>query len=320
MKNFLYFLILIFLSIAISAFWYKSHRYDIKSPMQDIEYKKIILEDANNWTYTLEALRPVMGPEELTEFLKSNDKNSQIYTPSETNIKNGNFKANLHMHTINSDGMATVEERMNDAQAYAEKNIKDGYMVIAITDHNTVLGAQDVIKVLEKNKGKYNKLKVILGIEIYTEYRRSEVTKEPIQIHVLTWCINPFDEYLNNEFYKPNLNDKWNRTIPDRDFDWVIDTMSVNGIVGIAHPARYIHQLKDKKYKYITEMLERYEKLNHNTLFAEGYYQSYPYTGTKEHLGNEYEKLVKYINDECERLKINRSGSTDAHGKSIFTK
>jgi len=291
--------------------------------MEDLEYKQAILHDSKNITYTIEALRPIMGPEELKNFIKSNDKNPDIYTPAQENVKRGIYRANLHSHTTNSDGVPTVEFRMNMAQTYANKNLKDGYMLIAITDHNTVLGAKSVIENLQRHKyedrSKYDKIRVVLGMEINTEFHNSKIIDTPVQIHVLTWCINPYDKFLEKEFYKKDLNDKWNRKLPDRDFDWIITTMSEYGIVGIAHPARYTTFMKEKKYPYITEMLTRYKNLTTNIPFAEGYYQSYKVTSTGPNLGDEYDKYINHINSESERLGINRTGSTDAHGNSIFT-
>ena len=291
------------------------YRYHINSPMPDIEYKKALLKGSHNITYTLEALRPVMGPEELKEFIKNNDNNPQIYTPSLENRKNGIFRANLHTHTTMSDGEPDVEYRLDSAQHYAQR--LDGYMLVAITDHNTVLGAKEVIRVLEKNKGKYDKIKVVPGMEIFSQYH-SKIVDEPVQIHILAWCINPYDKFLNKEFYKKDLKDKLNRKSPDHDFDWVISTISNYAIVGVAHPARYTTFMKEKKYPYITEMLTRYSKLSNNTLFTEGYYQSYPVTSTGPHLGKEYDKYINHINSEAKRLGIIRTGSLDSHGMSLF--
>jgi len=312
------FKILIIIMVVFLSIAWNLYRYKVESPMPDIEYKRTILKQSHNITYTLEALRPIMGPDELSEFIKKNDNNPQIYTPNINNLSEGVYRANLHMHTTMSDGTPTVEDRLNAAQDYAQRYIKDGYMLIAITDHNTVLGAKEVIKALEKNKRKYTKIKVIPGIEIYTEYHNSKVVSEPVQIHVLTWCINPYDKFLNKEFYKKNKKDKWNRKLPDRDFDWVIMTMSNYGITGPAHPARYTSYMKEKKYPYITEMLNRYSKLSKNILFTEGYYQSYKVTSTGAHLGKEYDKYINHINLEAKKLGIIRTGSTDAHGFSLY--
>ena len=318
MKKLRLYLFIFLLVLVCGLLIWQRYRFHISSPMQDIEYKKQILADSHNPFYTLEALRPLMGPRELEEFIKENDLRPEVYTPDLKNIKNGSFMANLHTHTTNSDGKPTVEMRLDSAQNYAETFVKDGYMTIAITDHNTVLGAKEVVRILQKNKGKYKNVKVVPGIEINSEYHNSKISKNPVQIHILTWCINPYNKFLNKEFYKKDTNDKWNRSKPDRDFDWVIKTMSDYGIVGIAHPARYTTSMKGKKYLYITEMFTRYSQLNPKTKFAEGYYQSYKFTSTGPNLKDEYNAYINYINNEAARLRIFRTGSTDAHGVSLF--
>lgn len=217
-----------------------------------------------------------------------------------------------------SDGEVSVENRMAEAQQYAKENIKNGYMVIAITDHNTVNGAKEIIKILEQNPNKYDHIKIIPGIEINSQYRNSNITAEPIDIHVLLWSINPYDKYLNDKFKKEDLNDKWNIKLPIPDFDGIIYTMSEYGIVGIAHPARYTEHLGNKKYPYITELFTRYKDLSGKVKFTEGYYQSYKQTSTGGLLGSEYDKYINHINSEAKRLGIIRTGSTDAHGESIF--
>ena len=50
-------------------------------------------------------------------------------------LKEKDFKKiNLHIHTTFSDGKADFEDVLNNAKA-------NGYEMIAITDHNTVEGA-----------------------------------------------------------------------------------------------------------------------------------------------------------------------------------
>ncbi len=309
-------LIALFL-LATAVFVWNYNRYKISEPMQDLEYKKTIIKASHNPFYKLENLRPLVGEEELLEFIKSNNENSQIYTPSSKNIKNGIFRANLHTHTLNSDGKVSVKFRMDYAQNYAEKNLKDGFMYIAITDHNTVLGAKDVIKVLQKNPNKYKNIKIITGIEIYTKYK-TEFSKKPVEIHVLTWCINPYDKFLNKEFYKKNLKDKANRGTHDREFTAVIKMMSKYGIPGIAHPLRYTVHLKDKKYKYIDTLFKEYSSLSQKPLFTEGHYQVYDKFRERKYLGREYDKYKIFINKTADKYNIIKTGSTDAHGYTIF--
>ena len=292
-------------------------RYIVNIPMRDIEYKKAIIKDSNNLLYRLENLRPVVGEEELTEFIKNNNDNPEIYTPSKENINNGVFRANLHMHTLNSDGKASVKERLDEAQQYAQNNIKNGYMYIAITDHNTINGAKEVVEVLQKNPHQYPNIKVILGMEVFSEFK-SKYYSKPVQIHVLNWCLNPYDKFLNKEFYKaPNAN-KWNRYGKDRDFDKLIPMMSKYAITGIAHPIRYTTRIGKNKHLYMEEMLDRYSKLSTKPLFAEGYYQAYPRFYSHEKLKNVIIPYSDYVNKKLGEKNIIRTGSTDSHSKTIF--
>lgn len=310
--------LILFLAIAISFITnLLANRYSITTPMEDLEYKKSIIQSSKNLNYKLENLRPLVGPNELEKFIKNNDNNPEIYTPSQKNKTNGTFRANLHAHTTNSDGLASTKFLMDQAEAYAKKNQK-GPMYLAITDHNTVLGAKEVIKILQKNPEKYKNIKIVVGMEIFTSYK-TKIINDPIEIHVLSWCINPYNKELNKEFYKKNLKDKWNRTRPDRDFDEVITYMSDFGLIGIAHPARYLKKLGNKKEAYLKELFERYKSLNKNKiLFTEGYYQTYkislkPTDGiTKD--------LLNYINNEAKHAGVYRTGSTDIHGYSLFSK
>lgn len=292
-------------------------RYAITEPMMDLEYKKAIIRDSHNIFFRLENLRPVVGEEELTEFIKSNNNNPQIYTPSRENMEQGIFRANLHMHTLQSDGKAPVEQRLDDAQRYAQNDIKDGYMYIAITDHNTVSGAKEVIEILQKNPGKYKNIKVIPGMEIFTQFK-SKYSKQPVEIHVLSWCINPYNKFLNKEFYKaPNAN-KWNRGKRDRNFNDVIKMMTKYSIPAVAHPVRYTTRIQGNKHLYMDEMMKQYAGLSSKLLVTEGYYQVYQRYYNPEMYDNIVIPFNNYINQKATEYGIMRTGSTDSHSFTIF--
>ena len=95
--------------------------------------------------------------------------------------------------------------------------------------------------------------------------------------------------------------------------------MSKRSIVGIAHPARYLDSIENEKENYISDLFKNYKSLNKgNVLFTEGYYQS-------NHLilkpyDNKAKTFLNYINNEAKKLEIVRTGSTDVHGYSIFSK
>ena len=70
----------------------------------------------------------------------------------------------LHTHTIHShENMCTnsVSDVLNDAQRIAERSGKD--CLVAITDHNSVLGVIEARSIL--SGGKYDKVKLISGAE-----------------------------------------------------------------------------------------------------------------------------------------------------------
>ena len=311
------FLIFIVLIACLSVFGLIKYRYGVNSPMRDIEYKKSIIRQSHNPFYRLENLRNLVGEEELTELIRANDNNPEFYTTSLENRKKGLYRATLHMHTTNSDGVSSVEHFLDMGQTYAEKWFKDdGYMYIAITDHNTVLGAKELIRVLQKSAKKYPRVKVIAGMEINSKLYSTTVSNEPVEIHVLLWCINPYDKYLNKEFYKKDLKDKWNNTQPERDFEWIISNLSDYGIPGIAHPATYTDYLGDKRNTHIVELFDKYISKAKKVPFTAGYYQTYP--SAYYELNNELHDYYKFIEKTAKEKGIIRTGSTDTHGLNIF--
>lgn len=90
--------------------------------------------------------------------------------------------ADLHSHTVNSDGTYTVEEIVKLAK---EKGLK----VLAITDHDTVDGLVDEKKIDELEK-KYD-IKIIRGIEMSCSLDGSDV-------HILGYFLNLKDEEFLN--------------------------------------------------------------------------------------------------------------------------
>ena len=322
MKHKLYLKIVIVLflifSLGYTAAYLNSKRYEINSPMMDFEYKKSIIKSSKNPFYTIEKLRPLMGEEELTKFIKDNNNNEQIYTPTKDNLLNGTFRANLHNHTTNSDGELTVEEFLDKAQLYAQYSIKDGYMIVGISDHNTVLGAKEIIKVLQKHPNKYQNLKIVAGMEIFTEYK-SKYSVEDIDIHVLALCINPYDKYLNKAFYKKNKKDKYNKKPQNDNFEELIPKLTKHSIAGIAHPARYLKSIEEKdKALYIEEIFSKYKKLTNKIPFAEGYYQSYSPKDITEFGDLDFDTFLKTINSIADKQGIYKTGSIDVHGSTIF--
>ena len=91
--------------------------------------------------------------------------------------------ADLHTHTINSDGTYTVEEIIKKA---SEKGLK----IIAITDHDTVDGLLDTEK-LKEYENKYD-IKIIKGIEMSCNLNGKDV-------HILGYFLNLEDKNFLKE-------------------------------------------------------------------------------------------------------------------------
>lgn len=275
----------------------------------DKAYKREIIGKSPSNTYTLENMKSIVGPKELAAFISKNDMSPAIYTPSNDNTRNGTFRANFHIHTTNSDGTLTINELLDQAEAYAESIHKTFYL--AITDHNTVEGLKTAVDIIQKNPQRYKNIRLVLGIEVFSSLPpNSSITRKPIDIHVLCWCINPYDYDLNTAFIKKNPADKYNFSY--RTFDNAVSLLKSKGIVGIAHPMRYITNdaLLVNKGAYFDYLINKYISLNWgNVLFSEGYYQSYT---------EDEKEWVNAVNAKFKQKGVIRTGSTDSHGRSIF--
>ena len=119
-----------------------------------------------------------------------------------SNLKKGLYEANLHVHTLNSDGSATTERLLRNAEAIAKYNSKfNTHFMLSITDHDTLEGTKEALEIFKRNPNKYSHLKLTTGLEISTFENKLENQKSPVAIHLLTYCINPYDVTLN-EFLK----------------------------------------------------------------------------------------------------------------------
>ena len=89
------------------------------------------------------------------------------------------MKADLHSHTIHSDGIYSVYDHIMMA---SEK----GLDIIAITDHDNLDSYNEYLKV----KDKFNDINVLIGVELSTWY-------EGVNVHILGYFYgnsNPGDE------------------------------------------------------------------------------------------------------------------------------
>ena len=99
-------------------------------------------------------------------------------------LKSGDFCANLHIHSQYSDGIMTIPELR-----LRTKEIPN--MLVALTDHDTLDGVKEAYKLC-------NDIDICLGIEISTVAIRFPKQPKPLSIHLLVYCVDPFDKDLND--------------------------------------------------------------------------------------------------------------------------
>lgn len=150
-----------------------------------------------------EEFKDYIQHQERKNFLPGSRKNKYILDSHDfCNLKSGSFTANLHVHTQNSDGAADTETILHHAEAIARYNSKFGSpFMLAITDHDTIAGAQEAFEIFKNNPDRFQHLKLIPGLEISTVETKLKNQTAPVAIHLLVYGINPFDTRLN-EFLK----------------------------------------------------------------------------------------------------------------------
>ncbi len=175
----------------------------------DVEYRKNLMVNAGLNSNEYYKLRSIIGSDEIKVIMKEFNENENFYSAGEKdiNIKNKTIRANLHIHTLASDGALTVKKLLDKAAGYANEvaqkpENKKMPFTIAITDHDTTESAKEAINIILKDPVKYKNLRIILGTEIttYNNIARQIVDKAT-NTHVLVYGIDPnektFDNFIN---------------------------------------------------------------------------------------------------------------------------
>lgn len=178
--------------------------------MNDIEYKRALLRGLGESEEHLEKLEAIAGKQEFLEFLNYAKDKPELYT-AETNdfqnVKDAIFQGNFHIHTTNSDGVMSIEEFLDLGAKYADKFVhknKNKKVYLAITDHDTVNGDIEALKIIIKNPQKYKNLRIILGVEMSSAFSSPYMSKTR-DAHLLHYCLNPFDHPVT-ELNQERLN------------------------------------------------------------------------------------------------------------------
>jgi predicted metal-dependent phosphoesterase TrpH len=153
--------------------------------------------------------------------------------------------ADLHLHTIFSDGTYTPEELISES-------VKCGLSAIAVVDHDTVRGIKLSIESAEKNG-----IEVLAGIELTAEY-------DDIEVHILGYFFDYQDKGLiaKLEALKKNRIERVYKIIEKlEEIDITLDPkivfdIAAGGTVGRLHIARAL--VKEGLVSSVFEAFRKY--------------------------------------------------------------
>jgi len=111
--------------------------------------------------------------------------------PENFNPKSPEFKINLHVHTLISDGKMAVESFFQQAKEFGKKK---GEFITSITDHDRTKGTADAIRYMAEHHKELKNVRFAPGVEIFAKCESSKNSYKPNQIELLNYCINPFEK------------------------------------------------------------------------------------------------------------------------------
>ena len=163
----------------------------------DAKYREKIAQELH--IQDSDTLSSIVGSEELVRIIKN--AKSEYFIPSiDAQQINPDFNINLHMHTKKSDGEMEPVELLDKIQEYAEKRGKP--FLFAITDHDNIDAAKEIITAIASNPQKYNMILYAPSIEMTAKYQNPSISKQELgpnhafQMEIIGYCINPFDVEL----------------------------------------------------------------------------------------------------------------------------
>ena len=148
----------------------------------------------------------VMQKKEFLSTLKT--KKRENYQKTFQNVDNGIFQLDLHSHSNHSDGYGKVEDILNQACEYGNKiyNQTGNKFIFALTDHDSVEGVAEALKIIRKEPEKYKNIKFVPGVELSFNIldKDNKIKSGELLIH----CINPDDERIQSLTTKIKNNRK----------------------------------------------------------------------------------------------------------------
>jgi len=145
-------------------------------------------------------LKSVISGKEVLKILKGLKKEN--FVASKENIQKGIFLADLHSHSLHSDGAGEVQTILHQVAEYADGLYqKTGKkFLFALTDHDTADGVKTALELIAQNPKKYRNINFVTGSEISFVIKSDKSTNPYETIEVLAYGINPF-ERKTSEFF-----------------------------------------------------------------------------------------------------------------------
>ena len=250
-------------------------------------------------------LKSVVGINELKYALK-NELRPENFDPGQNseNIKKGLFRANLHIHTVFSDGTMTPQMILDKAAEYAEKIKKPVF--ITISDHNTLEGNKQALSIIAHNPNKYKNIRFVPGIEMRTQihFNNPYPEEKPVYFEVHGYCTNPFNQELR-ELLDKNKPTKFNQMKMDDISKALKNDRST--LLSLAHPDRSKLDPRRTPEEFIQQFMHLGGKA------VEAYYSYEQYPGCRQS-----SRITDYLKDHVDNLGLLKTGGRDSHENNIF--
>lgn len=190
--------------IGVKCFSNKAPALELQSEIKEtVPYIETLSKSLSKWLkkdVETKSLESIMSGSELINELKVLKKEN--FVASKENIEKGIFCADLHSHSLYSDGKASVDDILNQVAEYGDKlNQKSGKkFIFSLTDHDSCEGIKEALKIISENPNKFKNVKFVTGAEL-SFLMKSDKSANPYETaEVLVYGFNPFEESVNNYF------------------------------------------------------------------------------------------------------------------------
>lgn len=199
----------------------KSSNNLAKKYPQDAQYRKRLAQAVGLTDAESYKLSSIAGAEELRFAMEQLEKTPEVFSPgvakydstgkligfNSDNVSVFKFGANLHTHSVNSDGKISIKKMLDDASNYADTRmqLRNQPFYLAITDHDGIEGGKEAVEIVKNNPKKFKNLRLLLGLETTTTYKNPEFLNGEGQIHILSYGINPYAKEMS-DFLSTRIN------------------------------------------------------------------------------------------------------------------